>query len=285
MPYFGVRESISGGFDAAVKKVKANGFDCIQIFSANASRWDAKPILASESEKFQRALAETGISRPLIHDSYLINIASANPELLEKSINAFREELERAAALGIPQVVMHPGSAKDDTRESALSRAAQSFDRIFEAIPENKTTVLIETMAGQGSCLGSTFEEIASIIRASDHPDRFGVCFDTCHSFVAGYDIATRDGYERAFEEFDKTIGLERLKAFHLNDTEKGLGSHLDRHAHIGMGALGEDAFRFIVNDPRFKELPMYLETPKGTTEDGQEWDVINLQRLRSLIE
>ncbi len=285
MPYFGVHESISGGFDAAVNKVKTNGFDCVQIFSANASRWLAKPILASAAEKFQRALAETGVSRPLIHDSYLINIASVNPELLEKSIRAFTEELERAATLGIPWVVMHPGSAKDDSRESALARAAQSFDRIFEAIPENKTTVLIETTAGQGAYLGSSFEEIASIINASAHPDRFGVCFDTCHSFVAGYDIATRDGYERTFEEFDKTIGLERLQAFHLNDAVKGLGSHLDRHAHIGRGALGEDAFRFIVNDPRFKELPMYLETPKGTAEDGREWDVINLQRLRSLME
>ena len=164
MPYFGVHESISLGFDAAVRKVASVGFDCVQIFSANASRWQNKPIDPKAAERFQTALKEMGVSRPLIHDSYLVNVASVNPELLEKSIAAFKEELIRADALGIPCVVMHPGSAKDDTRENALRRASESFDRIFRELPEtNRIIVLVETTAGQGAYLGATFEEIAAI--------------------------------------------------------------------------------------------------------------------------
>lgn len=285
MPYFGVHESISAGFDKAVHKVASVGFDCIQIFSANASRWQAKPIDPKAAEKFQEALRTTGVGMPLIHDSYLINIASVNPELLEKSIAAFTAELERASALGVPCVVMHPGSAKDDTRENALVRASKSFDQIFSALPaENTVKVLLETTAGQGSYLGASFEEIAAIIAGSDHKDRFGVCFDTCHSFVAGYDISTYNAFMKTFDSFEKVLGIERLQAFHLNDTVKGLGSHLDRHAHIGHGALGLEPFRYLVNDPRFAKLPMYLETPKETTEEGEEWDAINLKTLKSLL-
>ncbi|MGI6401987.1 MAG: deoxyribonuclease IV [Thermoguttaceae bacterium] len=286
MPYFGVHESIAAGFDAAVRRVAKIGFDCIQIFSANASRWRSKPIEPEAAEKFQAALAETGVIEPLIHDSYLINIASVKPDLLEKSIEAFKEELIRADMLGIPRVVMHPGSAKDDTRENALARVSQSFDRIFRELPEtNRVEVLIETTAGQGSYLGATFEEIATIIAGSENKDRFGVCFDTCHCFVAGYDLTTRDSYERTIDNFDRAIGLERLKAFHLNDAVKGLGSKLDRHAHIGHGALGLEPFRFIVNDPRFEKLPMYLETPKAETPDGELWDAVNLRTLKSLVD
>lgn len=286
MPYFGVHESISLGFDAAVRKVASVGFDCVQIFSANASRWQNKPIDPKAAERFQTALKETGVVKPLIHDSYLINIASVNPELLEKSIAAFKEELIRADALGVPCVVMHPGSAKDDTRENALRRASESFDKIFSEIPEsNRVVVLVETTAGQGAYLGATFEEIAAIIDGTDHKDRFGVCFDTCHTFVAGYDFTTRETFERTFEEFDRKIGLERLKAFHLNDAVKGLGSKLDRHAHVGCGALGLEPFRFIVNDPRFAETPMYLETPKGQTPEGEDWDAVNLNTLKELLE
>lgn len=285
MPYFGVHESISAGFDAAVRKVASVGFDCVQIFSANASRWQSKPIDPKAAERFQTAMKETGVGRPLIHDSYLINIASVNPELLAKSIAAFKEELTRADALGVPCVVMHPGSAKDDTRENAIRRASESFDQIFRELPEsNKVVVLVETTAGQGAYLGATFEEIAAIIDGTDYKDRFGVCFDTCHAFVAGYDFTTRETFEKTFEAFDRALGLERLKAFHLNDTVKGLGSHLDRHAHIGHGALGLEPFRLIVNDPRFAETPMYLETPKGETPEGEDWDKVNLQSLKTLV-
>ena len=286
MPYFGVHESISKGFAAAVETSSKNGFDCVQIFSANASRWQNKPIDPSAAEKFQAALTRTGMRDPLIHDSYLINLASVNEELLAKSIAAFTEEMERAAALGISRVVMHPGSSKDDTRENGLARVSRSLDAIFAALPASNTVqVLLETTAGQGSYLGATFDELATIIRASDAPDRLAVCFDTCHAAVAGYDITTRDGYARVFDEFDAIVGLDRLVAFHLNDAVKGVGSRLDRHAHIGFGALGLDAFRMIVNDARFADRPMYLETPKGQTDDGRDWDVVNLEALRALME
>ncbi len=285
MPYFGVHESISKGFDAAVKTAAKNGFQCVQIFSANASRWKSKEIDPAAALKFQQALVETGMTAPLVHDSYLVNLASVNDELLAKSIEAFADELKRTSALGIPNVVMHPGSAKDDTRENGLDRVARSLDSIFAANPDVKTQVLLETTAGQGSYLGATFEELAAIINASDYPDRLAVCFDTCHAFVAGYDISQRDAYEKTFDEFDRIIGLDRLVAFHLNDCVKGLGSHLDRHAHIGRGALGFEPFKLIVNDPRFRELPMYLETPKGTTDDDHDWDVVNLTALKALLE
>ena len=284
MPYFGVHESISNGFDGAVRTVAANGFQCLQIFSANASRWKNKTIEPSAAKKFQDALNDCGVVMPLIHDSYLINLASVNPELHAKSISAFTEEIRRAHALGVPKVVMHPGSSKDDTRANGLARVAQSFDAIFASSPEISVKVLLETTAGQGSYLGATFQELKTIIDATDFPDRFGVCFDTCHAFVAGYDISTKDAYERTFDEFDRTLGIERLEAFHLNDTVKGLGSHLDRHAHIGEGALGIEQFRFIVNDARFRETPMYLETPKETTANGESWDCVNLRRLKELL-
>ena len=286
MPYFGVHESIANGFDKAVFRSKSVGFQTIQIFSANASRWSAKPIEPKAAEAFQNAMKETNLVLPLIHDSYLINLASVDPENHQKSTTAFTEELERANALGIRHVVMHPGSFKNDTRESGLARVSRTFDAIFSSLPpENETIVLIETTAGQGNYLGATFEEIAAIINACDHPARFGVCFDTCHCFAAGYKFSTRDDFERLFDEFDRTLGLEKLRAFHLNDSMKGLASHVDRHTHIGLGELGLEPFRLIVNDPRFKKIPMYLETPKGENEKGEDWDVVNLATLNSLLE
>ncbi len=288
MPYFGVHESISGGFDAAVFSASANGFDCVQIFSKNASRWQAKPLDPRSAEKFQDALAQTGQIMPLIHDSYLINLASPDPEQRAKSIAAFTDELVRAAILGIPSVVMHPGSAKDDTAANGIARVAAAFDEIFDSLPEtNKTRVLVETTAGQGAYLGSKFDEIAAILAATapKHAERLAVCFDTCHSFAAGYDFSTPEKFASVFGEFDDKIGLDRLAAFHLNDSVKGLGSNVDRHAHIGQGALGLEPFRLVVNEERFRELPMYLETPKGETPDGDDWDSVNLRTLKGLIE
>lgn len=288
MPYFGVHESISGGFENAIFSASANGFDCVQIFSKNASRWQAKPLEARSAEKFRDALTQTGLIMPLIHDSYLINLASPDPEQRAKSIAAFTDELVRAAILGIPSVVMHPGSAKDDTVENGIARVAAAFDEIFDSLPEtNKTRVLVETTAGQGAYLGSKFDEIAAILAATSakYSDRLAVCFDTCHSFAAGYDFSTPEKFASVFGEFDDKIGLDRLAAFHLNDSVKGLGSNVDRHAHIGQGALGLEPFRLIVNEERFRDLPMYLETPKGETPDGDDWDAVNLRTLKGLIE
>lgn len=284
MPYFGIHESIAGGFYDAVEKTSALGYDCVQIFSGNSNRWANKPIAEKDAQKFKDAIARAGQYLPLIHDSYLINLASPDEELHKKSTARFADELRRAQMLGVPNVVMHPGAAKDDSKENAIARVAKTFDAIFEESPDIETRVLIETTAGQGSYLGGTFEEIGAIIAACDHKDRLQVCLDTCHVFAAGYDLRTREGYDAMFEQFENAIGLDRLAAFHLNDSQKALGSHGDRHAHIGQGLIGLDAFAILVNDPRFAKAPMYLETPKETNENGESWDAVNLATIKSLL-
>jgi deoxyribonuclease-4 len=290
MPYFGVHESISGGHANAVLAAADAGFDCVQLFSKNSAQWTAKPLTEKDGQQFQQALQDRNLRFPLVHDSYLINLASGKEELRQKSIAAFADEMERAAILGIPWIVMHPGSPTGDesknAEENGLRRIAEAFDTLFR---QTKTSVmvLLETTAGQGSNLGWKFEHLAQIIEHSSVPERFGVCVDTCHITAAGYSLATQKEYEMTFAQFDKIIGLDRLKAFHLNDSVKGVGSKIDRHAHIGHGALGLEPFRFLVNDVRFAELPMYLETPKGNVErNGKkvDWDVVNLQTLKSLL-
>ena len=290
MPYFGVHESISGGHDKAVVAAAESGFDCVQIFSKNSSQWHAAPLTDQEGERFQRILRDRNVHCPLVHDSYLINLASGKEELRQKSIAAFTDEMARTAVLGIPWIVMHPGSPtgdeSDNAEENGLRRIADAFNTIFE---QSKTSVnvLLETTAGQGSNLGWKFEHLARIIELVSSPDRFGVCVDTCHITAAGYSLATPKEYEATFELFDNIVGLDRVKAFHLNDSVKGIGSRVDRHAHIGHGSLGLEPFRFLVNDARFADLPMYLETPKGTIEwNGEKlnWDVINLRTLKSLL-
>ena len=262
MPYFGVHQSIAAGFDAAVYDSSALGYDCVQIFSGNSNRWANRPIAPDAAQKFKDALVKTGQFTPLIHDSYLINLASPEKELHDKSIARFTDELERAQILGVPQVVMHPGAAKDDTKESAIDRVAKSFDQIFASIPDNDVKVLIETTAGQGTYLGGTFEEIAAIIDACDHKDRLCVCLDTCHVFAAGYEIRTK-GLRvdvRTVRQYNRSRPALRFPSQRLDEK---LGSRADRHDHIGKGEIGLDAFAMLVNDPRFKGMPMYLETPK----------------------
>jgi len=292
MPYFGVHESISGGHDKAVSAAAEAGFDCVQLFSKNSSQWQAKPLSQEEGRRFQQTLQDRNICFPLIHDSYLINLASGKEELRQKSLAAFADEMERTATLGIPWIVMHPGSPTGDesknAEENGLRRIAEAFDIIFlqtktSALP---IMVLLETTAGQGSNLGWKFEHLARIIELSASPERFGVCVDTCHITAAGYSLATPKEYEETFRQFDKIVGLDRLKAFHLNDSVKGVGSRVDRHAHIGQGMIGLEPFRLLVNDARFADLPMYLETPKGTVKQNGEtldWDVVNLRTLRNL--
>jgi len=293
MPYFGVHESISGGHDKAVLAAAEAGFDCVQLFSKNSSQWKATPLTEADGQRFQQALQSRNIRFPLVHDSYLINLASGKEDLRQKSIAAFADELERTAMLGALWLVMHPGSPTGDESENAeergLRRIAEAFDTIFQQTKTSapSITVLLETTAGQGTNLGWKFEHLARIIELSTYPERFGVCVDTCHVTAAGYSLATPKEYDATFAQFDKIIGLDRLKAFHLNDSVKGIGSRVDRHAHIGHGALGLEPFRLLVNDPRFADLPMYLEPPKGTIEINSEaldWDSVNLRTLKSLL-
>lgn len=309
--------SISGGLEQAILAAAEIGFDAVQLFSKNSNQWSAKPITPELAELFHTTLETTQIRFPLIHDSYLINLGTAKPDLYQKSCHAFLDELARAHTLGVPNVVMHPGTPTDDRSadpvEAGLARIADAIDFCFKSLDDlltkenkaganqtaqpqtenrpnsvNPVHVLLETTAGQGDNLGWSFEHLTRIIERSQFADRLGVCIDTCHIHAAGYSILNQHDYETTFAEFDRIVGLDRLKAFHLNDSVKGLGSRVDRHAHFGHGTLGLEPFRLLVNDVRFQEIPMYLETPKGTTliEGGPvDWDVVNLQTLRNLVQ
>ncbi len=285
MPLFGVHESIAAGFDDAVYSASRHLFDTLQIFSKNSNRWEAKPINKEEAADFQAALDATGLESPLIHNSYLVNLASPKGDLRSKSVAAMVDELQRAVDLGVKNVVMHPGSFTEGTEESGLKLIAESLDAVFKDAPEG-ADILLETTAGQGTYLGWRFEHLSEIIARSEFPDRLGVCFDTCHVFAAGYDFSTEEKYEDMMSEFDRIVGLDRIRAFHLNDSVRELGSRVDRHEAIGFGKIGRAPFGFLVNDPRFANHPMYLETPKGTLDLGdrqEDWDVINLRTLREL--
>ena len=278
----GAHESIAGGVSKAFDRAESVGCDAMQIFTKNNNRWSAKPLDPKEIERFHKRQEETGIRPVVAHDSYLINLGTPKDDLWEKSIAAFIDELERAEALGIPYLVMHPGSHTGSGEEAGLRRIAEGLDRAHAATEGFRVMTLTEITAGQGTNLGYTFEQLAAIRAMIDHPERVGICFDTCHALAAGYEFRDRESYERMWDEFDRIIGLERLKVFHLNDSQKDVGSHVDRHAHIGHGMLGLDPFRMILNVPRFDGLPGLLETPKS--KDLHE-DVDNLRTLRSLVE
>jgi deoxyribonuclease-4 len=277
---FGAHTSIAGGLHRAFAQGERAGCDVIQIFSKNQQQWRAKPILEQDVALFLAEQERTGIRAALVHDSYLINLAAPGDELWRKSTEAFREELERCALLGIPYLVTHPGAHVGSGEDCGLRRVSDALDGLFAAGAGRGVTVLLETTAGQGSCLGHRFEHLAELIARSAHPERLGVCVDTCHIFAAGYDIRTPEAYEATVAELDRTVGLGSVRAFHLNDSLKDLGSRVDRHASIGEGCIGLEAFRLLVNDPRFAGLPMVLETPKGEDVEG---DLKNLATLRSL--
>jgi deoxyribonuclease-4 len=276
--------SIAGGYWKAVEAAAVAGCDCVQVFTKNSNQWNAKPITSEEANAFVDSLRDREIGDPISHASYLINLASPNAELRDKSIAALVIELQRAKQLSIPWVVVHPGSFTDSTEEEGLDRIAAAIDGILIDTAINGAGLLLENTAGQGTNLGWSFGQLGSILSQLGHEQRLGVCFDTCHAFAAGYDLSQPTSYDAMWEEFDQAVGLSRLKALHLNDSKKGLGSRVDRHEHIGAGAIGLEGFRLLLNDPRLAKLPMYLETEKGSNESGEDWDVVNLRTLRSLI-
>ena len=279
--YLGAHMSISGGLHLAIDRAVASGCGVLQIFTRNSNQWKGKPVSDADAALFRTKFAASGLREVISHDIYLINLAAPPGETRDKSIAAFRDELETCARLGIAKVVMHPGSHLADPPQTGLARVIEAFDQLFTEVPQFEGKVLIETTAGQGSNLGRTFEELGAIIYGSRFPEKFGVCFDTCHTFAAGYDTATEQGYRDAMEQFDRLIGVQRLECFHFNDSKKGLGSRVDRHEHNGQGTLGLNPFRYILNDPRFAAVPKILETPKG---DNDEMDGVNLALLRGLI-
>jgi len=280
MDYLGAHMSIAGGLHNAPERGMKVGCGVIQVFTQNSNQWRGKTISDADVALFRKKWAESGLHEIVSHDIYLINLGAAPGEVRDKSLAGFQEEMERCARLGIDKIIMHPGSHNGDGEEVGLRRVVEAFDRLIVDTPAYSGKILLETTAGQGTNLGYTFEQLKVIMDGSAFPDRFGVCFDTCHTFAAGYDITTEAGYKAVWEEFDRIIGIDRLQCFHFNDSKKGLNCHVDRHEHIGQGAMGLDGFRFLMNDPRFANVPKILETPKG---DNDEMDMANLTLLRGL--
>lgn len=278
--YLGAHMSIAGGVYNSILQGDEFGCDTIQIFVKSSNQWKAKPLGDEEVEKFLTEQKRTGIAPVIGHDSYLINLGSPEPALLKRSREAFLIELERCEKLGIACHVTHPGSHLDAGEEAGIKRIVESVNWLIASTPGYKVRIALEITAGQGSNLGYSFEQIATMIDGVRAPERLAVCFDTCHAFAAGYDITTEEGYEQTWAEFDRIIGLNMLAAIHLNDSKKGLGSRVDRHEHIGRGMIGTRPFQFIMQDGRFASIPKILETPKG--DDGR-MDRINLSLLRKL--
>jgi len=279
--YLGAHMSIAGGLHKAIERAVAASCGTLQIFTRSSNQWKGKSISDADAELFRSTFAASGLHEVISHDIYLINLAAPPGETRDKSLSAFADEMATCARLGINKIVIHPGSHTSDTPEVGLQRVIEGFDQLFNEVPQYQGRVLLETTAGQGTNLGRHFEELRTIIDGSRHPERFAICFDTCHTFAAGYDTTSPQGYQKVMEEFDRVLGLERLQCFHFNDSKKGLGSRVDRHDHIGQGMLGLEPFRSIMNDPRFVAIPKILETPKG---DNDEMDQVNLALLRGLV-
>ena len=281
MPLLGAHMSIAGGLHLAFARIQEVQGESLQIFLSNQRQWQTVPLTSQMVEDFRQKWKENYYMPVAAHDSYLINLAAPDRTTLERSVAAFADELQRAATLEIPFLITHPGSHRGEGVEAGLERFVENMDRAITRSKTSTVMVLIENTAGQGTNLGSTFEEISFIISESQYADRLGVCFDTSHAFAAGYDIRTRVTYEDTLSTFDQIIGLERLKFFHINDSKRPLDSRVDRHEHIGKGEIGLKGFRLLLNDPRFRQHPMVLETPKG--KELKE-DKENLRVLRSLI-
>ncbi len=281
MPLLGAHMSIAGGLHLAFRRIKKVQGEALQIFTRNQRQWRTPPLSREMVNLFRNHWEESGQMPVAAHDSYLINLAATDPVILEKSVTAFADELHRTDALGIPFLITHPGSHLGQGLEAGLDHFIRNLDRAIALSKTSTVSVLIETTAGQGTNLGSSFEEISYILSNSQYGDALGVCFDTSHTFAAGYDIRTQEAYAHTFASFDQIIGLDRLKFFHINDSKQPLGSRVDRHEHIGKGKIGLEGFRLLLNDGKFQRHPMVLETPKG--KDLKE-DKKNLKVLRSLI-
>ncbi|MFC1544116.1 deoxyribonuclease IV [Gemmatimonadota bacterium] len=270
--------SIAGGVSLAFERGAEVGCSVMQIFVKNNNRWRGASLTDEEVEAFWKAREVTGIWPVFAHNTYLVNLASPDPATRERSVACTVDELERCSRLGLPWLVIHPGAHLGAGIERGIERLARNLNRVFEKTPQINTRILLETTAGQGTTMGRSTGELALMMERIDAPERLGVCLDTCHVFAAGYDMRSPEAWERTVSEFADAIGLEQIRAMHVNDSLKPLGSHRDRHAHIGEGEIGDEGFRNLMRDPRFRRVPKVLETPKEN-----EADLRNLQRLRHL--
>lgn len=279
--HLGAHCSAAGGPHRALGEAQDIGATTLQLFTSNQKRWASRPYSREQVQLWERDLESTGMELVMSHDSYLINLGSANPEILAKSRAAFREEIARCQTLGCTYLNFHPGSAVGGTREDCLNVICESLRSMRDLFETSSSPILlVETMAGQGSQVGVRFEEIAYILENAKTAVPLGVCLDTCHVFAAGYDLRTGDDCERVWRNFDEVIGLESLKAIHCNDSQQELGSRVDRHASLGKGKIGWEAFRWLMRDSRTRHLPKYLETPEGPERWREE-----LRQLRAFAE
>jgi deoxyribonuclease-4 len=260
----GAHMSVAGGVSKAVDRAVLHGGESLQIFTKNANRWQSPPLEPAEVRRFRERLDETGISPAVSHASYLINLATTDPALRDRSIDALVDEIDRAHALGLLGVVLHPGTCTSGSEADALRLIARAILVALQRRPRIGTMILLEHTAGQGRALGYRFDHLAALLGHLDGATRVGICLDTCHLIASGYDIVSDAGYEQTFEEFERLLGLGRLKVFHGNDSKKPRASRVDRHEHIGEGYVGFEAFRRLMHDPRFDGLPMLIETEKS---------------------
>jgi len=275
--------SIAGGCDRAVVAAHDLGFQAVQVFTKNSNQWNAPALTSEQAGAFRQALERTGIRDPVAHSSYLINLASPDDALWKRSIEAMVVEMQRCHQLGIEDLVVHPGAHMGTGEETGLRRIALAIDVLHCRTQDLGVRIDLETTAGQGSSLGYRFEHLQSILELVARPRRLGVCVDTCHIFAAGYSLDRPERYDETIKQLDGTIGIDRLRVWHLNDSSHECGSRVDRHAGIGAGKMGLEPFRHLVNDLRFRHLPMILETPKGI-EDGEDLDARNLRILKQLV-
>ncbi len=278
----GAHMSIAGGVEQALLRGQSIGCQAIAMFTKNNNQWKAKALTQEDADRFNAARIETGIHPVVAHTSYLINIGSPDAALWKKSMASLQDELARAELLGIPYLVLHPGSHVGKGIDYGLKRAAEAFNRIHAKLPNLRVMTLLEHTAGQGTNLCCTFEEIARLRELIVENKRIGVCLDTCHLFAAGFDIRKPELYDDTMRRFDDTVGIKQIKAWHLNDSKNPLGSHVDRHEHIGKGKIGRAGFKNLLNDPRWDDLGALLETPKGPE---MKEDKMNLRALRRLVQ
>ena len=278
MSLLGAHISVAGGLFRAIERGEALGCEAIQIFTRNPLQWSGRKLSDSEVEGFRRALLESSVAAVVSHASYLINLADEGA-VRERSISALTEEIDRCYQLGIDDIVLHPGSSKGGDRETALEQLSRSLSFVLERTSDMPVRILLETMAGQGGVLGTTIDELASVIESLNWDRRVGICVDLCHIFGAGFDVRTEGGYNRLVSSISAHVGLERVGCWHMSDNRGTRGSNIDRHAHIGEGEIGSVPFGLLVSDERFAETPTILETPKDGI--GDEGNLALLRKLR----
>lgn len=269
----------SQGYKATFEEAKRLKCEAVQVFTKNQKQWKASPITDEDMEEFTTGQKQAGVKITMAHGSYIINVASAKKPLWHMSLNSLIHEIERCSMLSIPLFVLHPGSAGESDRNEGIKSIIKALNQAIEKTSESVVRILLETAAGQGNTIGNKFEELAELIDGVENKERIGVCFDTCHVFAAGYDIRSEEAYKKTIDEFKRTIGFKNLFAFHINDSVKPLGSRVDRHDHIGKGQVGVEAFSHLLNDTRFQDIPMVIETPKD-----EDMDSVNLKVLRGLV-